>query len=48
MTSRPGLHEKSVPSVAGTFPFSYPCSRAACHTTFSYESRVSVIPSTDL
>ena len=48
MTSCAGLHEKSVLSVAATFSISYPCSRAARHTTFSYDSRVSVITSADL
>ena len=48
MTSCAGLHEKSVPSVAATFSISYPCSRAAWHTTFSCDSRVSVIASADL
>ena len=46
-TSCSGLHEKSVPSVAATFSISYPCSRAAWHTTFSYDFRVSVIASAD-
>ena len=48
MTSCAGLHEKSVPSVAATFSISYPCSRAACHTTFSYDYRVNIIASADL
>ena len=48
MTSCTGLHEKSVPSVAPTFSISYPYSRAAWHTTFSYNSRVSVVTSADL
>ena len=48
MTSCAGLHEKSIPFVAATCSISYPCSRAAWHTTFSYDSRVSVIASADL
>ena len=48
MTSCAGLHEKSVPSVAATFSISYPCSRAVWHTTFSQDSRVSVVASADL
>ena len=48
MTSCEGLHEKSVPSVAATFSVSCPCSIGAWHTTFSYDSRVSVIVSADL
>ena len=48
MTNCVGLHEKSVPSVAKTFSVSYPCSRAAWRTTFSYNRRVIVIASTDL
>ena len=48
MTSCPGLHEKSVPSVAATFSVSYPSSRAAWHTIFSYDSCVSVIASANL
>ena len=48
MTSCTGLHEKSAPSVAATFLISYPCSRAAWHTTFLYDSRISVIAFADL
>ena len=48
MTSCEGLHEKSVPSVTATFSISNPFSRAAWHNTFSYDSRVSVVASTDL
>ena len=48
MTSCAGLHEKSVPSVAATFSISYPCSRVAWHTVFSYNSHVSVTASADL
>ena len=48
VTSCAGLHEKSVSSVAATFSISYPCSRAALRTTFSYHSRVSAIVSADL
>ena len=43
-----GFHEKSVPSAAATFLMSYPCSKAAWHTTFSYDSRARVIASADL
>ena len=48
MTSYAGLHEKSVTSVTATFSISYPCSRAAWHTTSSYDFRVSVIATADL
>ena len=48
MTCCAGLHKKSVPSVAATFSISYPCSRAAWNTTFSYNYCVSVIASADL
>ena len=48
MTSYAGLHEKSVTSVTATFSISYPCSRGTWHTTFSYDSCVSVIVSVDL
>ena len=45
MASCIGLLEKSVPFVAATFSISYPSSRAAWNTTYSYDSRVSVIAS---
>ena len=48
ITCYAGFHKKSVPSVAATFLMSYPCSKSAWHTTFSYDSRARVIDSADL
>ena len=48
MTSCANLHEKFVPSVVAKFSVSHYCSRAAIHTTFSYDPHASVIASADL